>query len=116
MLLILSLCVYSLFLGKLPWTSEPSLLLPHNVEPSIPVQHYTENIVTSKHNDIIVRSSYFKSVNKRVCTDQEDPLDDNDYDIGAGNLSGDQLRKSGILKRRKLSGIENFEDVIFFFF
>ncbi|CAD6236527.1 unnamed protein product [Miscanthus lutarioriparius] len=41
--------------------------------------------------------------------DQEDQLDD-DYDVGTGNLSGDQLRKSGMLKRRKLSGIQNFED------
>jgi len=101
------------FLGNSPWTSEP-FLLPHNVGPSIPVQHHTESIVASKNNDITARSSYFKTVNKRICTDQEDQLDD-DYDVGTGNLSGDQLRKSGMLKRRKLSGIQNFEDVFFFF-
>ncbi|CAD6229625.1 unnamed protein product [Miscanthus lutarioriparius] len=94
--------------GNLPWTSEP-FLLPHNMGPSLPVQHYTESIVASKNNDITARSSYFKTVNKRICTDQEDQLDD-DYDVGTGNLSGDQLRKSGMLKRRKLSGIQNFED------
>jgi exonuclease-1 len=105
--------VYSLFLGNLPWTPE-SFLISHNVEPSIPVQHHTESIVASKNNDITVRSSYFKTVNKRICTDQEDQLDD-DYDVGTGNLPGDQLRKSGMLKRRKLSGIQNFEDVFFFF-
>lgn len=79
------------------------------MEPSIPVQHHTKSIVASKNNNITVRSSYFKTVNKRVCTDQED------YDVGTGNLSGDQLRKSGMLKRRKLSGIQDFKDVFFFF-
>ncbi|KAG0539643.1 hypothetical protein BDA96_03G339700 [Sorghum bicolor] len=93
----------SCLVGNLSWTSEP-FLLPHNVEPSIPVQHHTKSIVASKNNNITVRSSYFKTVNKRVCTDQED------YDVGTGNLSGDQLRKSGMLKRRKLSGIQDFKD------
>lgn len=51
--------------------------------------------------------------NKRVCTDQEDRLDD-DYDVGTGNRSGDQLRKSSMSKRRKHSGIENLKDVFFF--
>ncbi|CAL4973736.1 unnamed protein product [Urochloa decumbens] len=89
----------------------PKPLLPHNIEQSIPVQPYTEGIVASKNKDI-VRSSYFiKKVNKRVCTNQEDQLDDGeDYDIGTCNLSGDQLRKSGMLKKRKFSGIQNFRD------
>ncbi|CAO1946188.1 unnamed protein product [Urochloa humidicola] len=94
--------------GKSPRIPEP--LLPHNIEQSIPVQPYTEGIVTSKNKDI-VRSSYFKTVNKRVCTNQEDQLNaEEDYDIGTCNLSGDQLRKSGVLKKRKFSGIQNFKD------
>lgn len=64
----------------------------------------------SNNKAIPVRSSYFKMVNKRVCTNQEQLGDDN-YDIGTYKLSGDQLKKSGMLKRRKLSGIQNFEDV-----
>ncbi|XP_035821830.1 exonuclease 1-like isoform X4 [Zea mays] len=94
-------------MGNLPWTSEP-FLVPHNVGPSIPVQHYTESTVASNNNGITV-SSYFKTANKRICTDQGDQLDD-DYDVSTGNLCGDQLRKSGMLKRRKLSGIQKFED------
>ncbi|CAL4947152.1 unnamed protein product [Urochloa decumbens] len=94
--------------GKSPRIPEP--LLPHNIEQSIPVQPYTEGIVASKNKDI-VRSSYFKTVNKRVCTNQEEQLDDEEnYHIGTCNLSGDQLRKSGMLKKRKFSGIQNFKD------
>ncbi|WVZ68618.1 hypothetical protein U9M48_017538 [Paspalum notatum var. saurae] len=95
--------------GKLPGVSEPSLFA-HNMGPSVPVQCCTENIAASKNKDITVRSSYFKMVNKRVCPNQEDQLHDDDCDIGTCNLSGDQLRKSGMLKRRKLSDIQNFED------
>uniref|UniRef100_K3XEN3 Exonuclease 1 n=1 Tax=Setaria italica TaxID=4555 RepID=K3XEN3_SETIT len=95
--------------GKSPRISEPSLLL-NNMGPSILVQPYTEGNVASK-NKVIVRSPYFKTVNKRVCTNQEDQLDDEeDYDIGTSNLSGDQLMNSGMLKRRKLSGVQNFKD------
>nr|CAB3474441.1 unnamed protein product [Digitaria exilis] len=95
--------------GKTPRISEPSLL-PHNMEPSIPVQPHTEGTTTSKNKDI-VRSSYFKTVNKRVCTNQEEQLaDEEDYDIGTCNLPGDRLRKSGMLKRRKFCGIQNFKD------
>ncbi|KAF8663885.1 hypothetical protein HU200_055223 [Digitaria exilis] len=89
--------------------SEPSLL-SHNMEPSIPVQPHTEGTTTSKNKDI-VRSSYFKTVNKRVSTNQEEQLaDEEDYDIGTCNLPGDRLRKSGMLKRRKFCGIQNFKD------
>ncbi|OEL27786.1 Exonuclease 1 [Dichanthelium oligosanthes] len=95
--------------GKLPRITEPSLLT-HNMEPSIPVQPYTEGIVASKDKDIVVRSSYFKAVNKRVCTNQDGQLDDEDCDTGTSNLSGDQPRKSDMLKKRKLSGIQNFKD------
>ncbi|KAJ1285660.1 hypothetical protein BS78_03G295000 [Paspalum vaginatum] len=97
-------------MGNLPGISEPSLL-PHNMgpSPSIPVRCYTENIAASKNKDITVRSSYFKMLNKRVCTNQEDQLHDDGCDIETCNLSGDQLRKSGMLKR-KLADIQNFED------
>ncbi|RLN24338.1 exonuclease 1 [Panicum miliaceum] len=94
--------------GKSPRISEPSLL-PHNMEPSIPAQPYTEGIVASKNKDV-VRSSYFKTRNKRVSKNQEDQLDDEeDYDIDTCNLPGAQLSKSGMLKRRKISGIQNFK-------
>ena len=107
--------VYSLFLGKSPRILEPSLL-PHNMEPSIPAQPYTEGIVASKNKDV-VRSSYFKTVNKRVSKNQEGQLDDEeDYDIDTCNLPEDQLRKSGMLKRRKISDIQNFKDVSDCFF
>ncbi|RLM91250.1 exonuclease 1 [Panicum miliaceum] len=95
--------------GKSPRISETSLL-PYNMEPSIPAQPYTEGIVASKNKDV-VRSSYFKTINKRVSKNQEDQLDDeDDYDNDTCNLPGDQLRKSGMLKRRKISGIQNFKD------
>ncbi|KAG2601123.1 exonuclease 1 isoform X2 [Panicum virgatum] len=95
--------------GKSPRILEPSLL-PHNMEPSIPAQPYTEGIVASKNKDV-VRSSYFKMVNKRVSKNQEGQLDDEeDYDIDTCNLPEDQLRKSGMLKRRKISDIQNFKD------
>ncbi|XP_062223041.1 exonuclease 1-like isoform X2 [Phragmites australis] len=96
--------------GKLPGISEPSLL-PHNREPYIPVQHYTESNVASTDKDITVRNSYFKTVNKGAHTNQEDKLDDKeDSETGNHTLSGDQLWNSGMLKRRKLSGLQSFED------
>jgi exonuclease 1 len=86
------------------------------MEPSIPAQPYTEGIVASKNKDV-VRSSYFKTINKRVSKNQEDQLDDeDDYDNDTCNLPRDQLRKSGMLKRRKISGIQNFKDVSDCFF
>lgn len=76
--------------------------------------HYTESKVAPSNRNITVRSSYFKTVNKRVCTNRgEDELDDED-NCGTGNctLSGDQLKNpGGTLKRRKLCDRQNFEDV-----
>ncbi|CAO1943380.1 unnamed protein product [Urochloa humidicola] len=90
--------------NKLPTSPCLAVKPPRIQEP------YTEGIVASKNKDI-VRSSYFKTVNKRVCTNQEDQLNaEEDYDIGTCNLSGDQLWKSGVLKKRKFSGIQNFKD------
>jgi hypothetical protein len=82
--------------------------------PSVLVEPYSEGTVASKNKDI-VRSPYFKTVNKRVCTNQEQLDDEEDHDIGTCNLSGDQLMNSGMLKRRKFSGVHNFKDVSDFF-
>ncbi|GJN17502.1 hypothetical protein PR202_gb04575 [Eleusine coracana subsp. coracana] len=56
--------------------SHPSLL-PHIRVPSIQVQNYNECNVASTDRGITVRSSYFKAVNKRVHTNQ-DQLDNNE--------------------------------------
>uniref|UniRef100_A0A0A9CFQ3 DNA binding / catalytic/ nuclease n=1 Tax=Arundo donax TaxID=35708 RepID=A0A0A9CFQ3_ARUDO len=96
-------------MGKLAGKSEPSLL-PDNREPSIPVQHYTESNVGSPDRDVSVRSSYFKTVNKRVHINQEDKLDEEDCETGNYTLSGEPLKHSSMLKRRKLSGLQIFED------
>lgn len=95
----------------MPGISEPPLH-PHSRVPSVPVQHYTESTVASTSREITGRSSYFKTVNKRVCKNQEDKLaDEQDYETDSRTLSGAQLRNSGMLKRRKLSGLQTFEDV-----
>ncbi|KAL6616162.1 hypothetical protein ACP70R_038432 [Stipagrostis hirtigluma subsp. patula] len=95
-------------ISELPGTSEP--LLQHSTEPSVPVRHYTESIMTATNRDITGRSSYFKTVNKRACIDQEDKLDDDGYETGNCTFSGGQMRNSGMLKRRKFSGLQTFED------
>ncbi|KAK3165614.1 hypothetical protein QOZ80_1AG0035490 [Eleusine coracana subsp. coracana] len=88
--------------------SHPSLL-PHIRVPSIQVQNYKCN-VASTDRGITVRSSYFKAVNKRVHTNQ-DQLDNNeDSETGNCTLSGDHLMNSGMWKRRKFSSLQNFED------
>ncbi|TVU34906.1 hypothetical protein EJB05_16762 [Eragrostis curvula] len=95
--------------GKIQGISEPSLL-PHIRQPCIPVQHYNESNVASTDRGVIIRSSYFKAVNKRVHTNQ-DMLDNNEDDETDNcTLSGDQLRNSGMLKRRKLFRPRNSED------
>ncbi|KAL6845251.1 hypothetical protein ACP4OV_024746 [Aristida adscensionis] len=100
----------SFLVGKLPAISDPPLH-PHSREPSIPVQRYTENVVASTSRDITGRSSYFKTVNKRVCKNPEAKLaDEHNYETDSRTLSGGQLKNSGMLKRRKLYGLQSFED------
>ncbi|EEE55478.1 hypothetical protein OsJ_03659 [Oryza sativa Japonica Group] len=102
--------------GTLPGISDP-FLDSHNTEPSRAAPRYAEksNVVSANRN-ITVRSSYFKTVNKRVCTNQgEDECHDEDNcETGNYTLPGDQQRSSGgILKRRKFSDPQNFEDGMF---
>ncbi|KAF0917118.1 hypothetical protein E2562_016924 [Oryza meyeriana var. granulata] len=102
--------------GTLPGISDP-FLDSHKIEPSRAAPHYAEKSnEASANRNITVRSSYFKTVNKRVYKNQgEDELHDEDNcETGNCTLPGDQLRSSGgILKRRKSSGPQNFEDEMF---
>ncbi|KAM0925798.1 hypothetical protein ACQ4PT_003959 [Festuca glaucescens] len=97
-----------------PGIADP-LLVSYNMETSRPVPHYAESTVAPTNRNITVRSSYFKK-DERVYTNQgEDQFDDDDdYDnqeTGTSTLSGDQLRNTeGITKRRKLLDPQNFED------
>jgi exonuclease 1 len=72
--------------------------------------------VASTDRGSTVRSSYFKAVNKRVYTNQDNLDNGGDRETGNCTLSGDILRNSGISKRRKISTLRNFEDVSLFLF
>uniref|UniRef100_A0A0D9V6F7 Exonuclease 1 n=1 Tax=Leersia perrieri TaxID=77586 RepID=A0A0D9V6F7_9ORYZ len=93
-----------------------SVLDSHNTEPSRTAPHYAEKSVVSADRNITVKSSYFKTVNKRVYTNQgEDEFHDEDNCETANcTFPGDQLKSSGdILKRRKFSDPQKFEDEMF---
>ncbi|KAL5220510.1 hypothetical protein ABZP36_025223 [Zizania latifolia] len=101
---------------NLPGISDP-FLHSHNTEPSRAAPHYTEKRnVASAGRNITVRSSYFKTANKRVYTNQgkDEFHDEDNCETGNCTLSGDQPRNPGdILKRRKFNDLQNFEDETF---
>jgi hypothetical protein len=82
----------------------------------MPVQYYNKSNVASTDRGSTVRSSYFKAVNKRVYTNQDNLDNDEDRETGNCTLSGEILRNSSITKRRTISSLRNFEDVSISFF
>ncbi|KAG8078130.1 hypothetical protein GUJ93_ZPchr0007g3978 [Zizania palustris] len=102
--------------GNLPGIPDP-FLHSHNTEPSRAEPHYTEKRnVASAGRNITVRSSFFKTANKRVYTNQgkDEFYDEDNCETDNFTLSGDQPRNPGdVLKRRKFNDLKNFEDESF---
>ncbi|KAL5228741.1 hypothetical protein ABZP36_017006 [Zizania latifolia] len=101
--------------GNLPGISDP-FLDSHNAEPSRAAPHYIQkrSVVSADRN--ITVGSYFKTANKRVYTNKGKGKihDGGNCETGNWTLSGDQPRNTGdLLKRRKFSDLESFEDESF---
>ncbi|KAG8055204.1 hypothetical protein GUJ93_ZPchr0001g31386 [Zizania palustris] len=102
--------------GNLPGISD-LFLDSHNAEPSRGAPHYIQKrSVDSADRNITVRSSYFKTANKRVYTNKGKGQihDGGNCETGNCTLSRDQPRNSGdLLKRQKISDVESLEDESF---